>query len=120
MALSPRVTGLFLNYAWPGNIRQLHNAIQFSMVKCRGTLIEPDHMPPEILKAVPRREYAEQEGDRPKGPGRRPKLDVGEVSDALRRTGGNKAKTARILGVGRATLYNFLDAHPQLRTLVSD
>jgi transcriptional regulator of acetoin/glycerol metabolism len=37
---------------------------------------------------------------------------VENVKTALIKTGGNKAKAARILGVGRATLYRFLADHP--------
>jgi DNA-binding NtrC family response regulator len=46
--------------------------------------------------------------------GRKPKLSSGVVELALKRAAGNKAKAARILGVGRATLYNFLSSHPDL------
>ncbi|MGW8324694.1 MAG: helix-turn-helix domain-containing protein, partial [Desulfobacterales bacterium] len=40
------------------------------------------------------------------------KLNVEDVKTALIKTGGNKAKAARVLGVGRATLYRFLADHP--------
>ncbi|MBC8199033.1 MAG: helix-turn-helix domain-containing protein [Desulfobacterales bacterium] len=40
------------------------------------------------------------------------KLDIDAVNKALLKTGGNKAKTAKVLGVGRATLYRFLGDHP--------
>jgi len=39
------------------------------------------------------------------------KLDVEAVQTALKTTGGNKAKAAKLLGVGRATLYRFLGAN---------
>ena len=41
------------------------------------------------------------------------KLDLERVRTALTQTGGNKAKAARILGVGRATLYRFLADFPE-------
>ncbi|MCP4691742.1 MAG: hypothetical protein GY859_27090, partial [Desulfobacterales bacterium] len=44
------------------------------------------------------------------GPAR--KLNNSSVALALKKTGGNKAKAARILGVGRATLYRFLNDFP--------
>ena len=42
------------------------------------------------------------------------KLDRKSVTEALSRSGGNKAKAARFLGVGRATLYRFLSDHPDV------
>jgi transcriptional regulator of acetoin/glycerol metabolism len=40
------------------------------------------------------------------------KLEIETVRTALERTGGNKAKAAKLMGVGRATLYRFLNDHP--------
>ena len=45
-----------------------------------------------------------------RGPSR--KLEIETVRMALDRTGGNKAKAAKLMGVGRATLYRFLNDHP--------
>jgi transcriptional regulator of acetoin/glycerol metabolism len=57
------------------------------------------------------REIAEFAAGRPsRGPAR--KLDAERVRTALETSGGNKAKAARLLGVGRATLYRFLKDHP--------
>jgi sigma-54 dependent transcriptional regulator, acetoin dehydrogenase operon transcriptional activator AcoR len=41
------------------------------------------------------------------------KLDIPSVRSALGRTGGNKARAARELGVGRATLYRFIRENPE-------
>ena len=51
-----------------------------------------------------------------RGPPR--KLDAEGVRSVLVKTGGNKAKTAKLLGVGRATLYRFLGDHPELNEAV--
>ena len=51
-----------------------------------------------------------------RGPSR--KLDTEGVRAALVKTGGNKAKAAKLLGVGRATLYRFLGDHPELHQAV--
>jgi PAS domain S-box-containing protein len=106
MRFSDDAMSVLMNYAWPGNVRQLQNAIQFSLIKCRGAEVHPEHLPPEILAGtfvptgVPRI---------PGKVGRRPKLTEETVARALEKTGGNKAKAARLLGVGRATLYNFIN-----------
>jgi len=91
-------------YTWPGNVRELENAVQFSIVRCKGTTILPSDLPMEL--GVVREESVKR------GPTR--KLEDAFVREALIKTGGNKAKAARILGVGRATLYRFLDDHPSL------
>ncbi len=94
-------------YHWPGNIRELINALQFASIRVRAGAIGLRHMPPEIV--------AGRGPDGPvrgaPGPRRRRKLTAGDVERALRETGGNKLRAAKLLGVGRATLYRFLADH---------
>ena len=102
--ISDEALALMMDYRWPGNVRELQNAVQFSIVKCRGGVIQADDLPLELKEFIvekPRR-----------GPSR--KLDAAMVKAALTKTGGNKAKAAKLLGVGRATLYRFLGSHPNL------
>ena len=91
-----------MDYDWPGNVREMQNAVQYSIVKCRGDLIHPLDLPLELQPTQVRLTR--------RGPSR--KLDVEQVVKALTTSGGNKAKAARMLGVGRATLYRFLKDHP--------
>ena len=95
---------LLMEYTWPGNVRELQNAVQFAIVRCKGKVIQPNDLPLELRDVVfekPRR-----------GPVR--KLDEHRVKSALTKTGGNKARAAKVLGVGRATLYRFLGDHPNI------
>ncbi len=96
---------LLTEYKWPGNVRELQNAIQFAFVKSKGDKITPDDLPMEIndnrlFQTI-------------RGPSR--KLDRVQVESAIKKTGGNKAKAARFLNVGRATLYRFINDHPNLQ-----
>ena len=113
--LSDETLSVMMSYAWPGNVRQLQNAIQFAFVKCHGTTLDPAHLPPEVtssnLAAI---HPPKVSGDDAHKAGRRPKLSEESVRMAMQRTAGNKAKAARILGVGRATLYNYFAEHPEL------
>ncbi|MGB5990920.1 MAG: sigma 54-interacting transcriptional regulator, partial [Desulfobacterales bacterium] len=92
-------------YPWPGNVRELQNAIQYSFVKGNGSEITRNDLPMEIndtrlfmnVNSMSR------------------KLNVTRVEFAMKKTGGNKAKAARLLEVGRATLYRFLNEHPDLQ-----
>ncbi|MEJ2656585.1 MAG: sigma 54-interacting transcriptional regulator [Desulfobacterales bacterium] len=100
--ISKEAVSLMMGYHWPGNVRELQNAIQFAIVHCNGSMIFPDDLPMELKDQsvlCP-----------PRGASR--KLNVEIVKTAMEKTGGNKAKAARILGVGRATLYRFLSDHP--------
>jgi len=95
---------LMMDYHWPGNVRELENAIQFAIVKCKGREILPDDLPMELRK------YKRPVSKR--GPSK--KLDIDAVKEALVKTGGNKARAAKNLGVGRATLYRFLADYPEI------
>jgi len=98
LAISSEAMSMMMGYQWPGNVRELQNAIQFSMVKSNGRIIMPANLPIEV-KNVQAPVYR-------RGPSR--KLDADIVKTALTEAGGNKSKAARLLGVGRATLYRFL------------
>jgi PAS domain S-box-containing protein len=104
LRVSKEAMSLLMDYAWPGNVRELQNAIQFALVKSSGRLIGKDDLPMEIRAARPQ--------PLRRGPSR--KLNSSTVRRALAQTAGNKSKAARLLGVGRATLYRFLDANPEV------
>ena len=36
-------------YAWPGNVRELKSTIECALIACKGTVIQPEDLPPEIL-----------------------------------------------------------------------
>jgi transcriptional regulator with GAF, ATPase, and Fis domain len=100
--LSKKALSIMMDYLWPGNVRELQNALHYALVKCKGRLIRPEDLPMELKSGTPSR----------RGPTR--KLNQEMVQAALDRTGGNKAKAARHLGVGRATLYRFLQEFPDV------
>jgi transcriptional regulator with GAF, ATPase, and Fis domain len=101
---SKEALSTMMDYPWPGNVRELQSAIRSALVKSRGRVIQPDDLPLELKK---------RQNERPScGPSR--KLDQEGVRAALAQSGGNKAKAARILGVGRATLYRFLSDFPDV------
>jgi DNA-binding NtrC family response regulator len=102
--ISKEAMSLMMDYAWPGNVRDLQNAIQFAIVKCSGSLITPNELPADL-----------RDNKKPllkSGPSK--KLDFDTIKSALVKTGGNKSKAAKLLGVGRATLYRFLNEHPEI------
>jgi PAS domain S-box-containing protein len=102
--ISENALSVMIDYPWPGNVRELQSAIHYALIKSRGKIIQPAHLPMELK---------EQNNNRlSRGPSLR--LDSKTVKKALIRSGGNKAKAARYLGVGRATLYRFLKNFPDI------
>jgi PAS domain S-box-containing protein len=101
--ISDAALSVMMDYAWPGNVRELQNAVQFAIVRCSREVITAKDLPME-LQQIPG-----SAGRR--GPAR--KLDTPAVRQALLKTAGNKARAARELGVGRATLYRFISEHPE-------
>jgi transcriptional regulator with GAF, ATPase, and Fis domain len=116
--LSPDATDLLLAYRWPGNVRELINALQFAAVRSQDEVIGSEHLPPEVrqdLSSSLQLQQLSTQGSLPEDPlarRSRKKLSVDLVTSALRQTGGNKVQAAKLLGVGRATLYRFLNDNP--------
>jgi two-component system response regulator HydG len=96
---------ILMEYAWPGNIRQLRNCIRTMVVMCDRDKIDVQDIPPEIHQI--RRLAA--------GSSVRPAAGLGAVSlnelekqaiiETLARTNDNREKAAKILGIGERTLY---------------
>ncbi len=105
---SKAAMNLFMSYPWPGNVRELQSAVRFSLLRAKGKTVMPQHLPMELQQWGQPAQLTAR--------GRARKLSAGAVREALEKTGGNKAKAARLLGVGRATLYRFLDENPHLST----
>ncbi len=97
--LSEEALSLMMDYGWPGNVRELQNAIYFALVKSRGPNIEAEHLPLEIR----------QTACTAFKPGPQSRLTPETVASAIENAGGNRSKAAKLLGVGRATLYRFLE-----------
>ena len=92
---SPEALGLLRQYPWPGNVRELQNAVHYALARGERRVLGPEELPQEIRGESSRR-------------GPVSKLKAATVQAALAQCGGNKVKAARLLGVGRATLYRFL------------
>jgi PAS domain S-box-containing protein len=95
----------FMDYPWPGNVRELEHVMEHAFVLCHGGVITLEHLPSEI------RDYERTEKILiPKTHAKEPK-QAQEILDALNKTGWNKAKAARILGIGRRTIYRKINLY---------
>jgi PAS domain S-box-containing protein len=110
LKVSHEAMEVLMSHPWPGNVRELQNALQFALVKCKDAVIEPGHLPASVFGGGgPVTGGGSEQGPRR---GRRRKLTEQGVRRALYQAGGNRSEAARLLGVGRATLYRFLKDMP--------
>jgi len=101
--LSGEALAALTTYRWPGNVRELENAMQYAAIRCRGSLIECHHLPPNF-----ERPCAGSSAGRPPIA-----LDLEGVRQALLHNEGNRSEAAALLGVSRTTLWRFLKSHPE-------
>jgi DNA-binding NtrC family response regulator len=100
-------------YSWPGNVRQLQNAMDRAKILADDHRIHLENLPPEIVtSANTRPTVALTDVDLET-------LTREHVRDTYRRNDYNKARTARALGIGRRTLYRLLEKY-QLADRESD
>ena len=104
--IEPEALRAIRQYPWPGNVRQLINAIDRGKILADDHLIRLDDLPHEVADALA------MIHDRP------PPLDDGlasieraHVVEILRRERGNKSCAARALGVNRRSLYRLLEKY---------
>lgn len=99
--IAPEALAILRKYNFPGNVRELENAIEHSFVMCRGAEILPEHLPNHILQAI-------KVNNQPKSNGGSEK---NIIIEALDRNGGNKSRTAVELGMHRTTLWRKMKEH---------
>ncbi len=98
---------LFMNYSWPGNVRELEHVMERAFILCRGQIITPEYIPPEI------REYSGPESP----PYKRISAEKPrDILEALNETDWNIAKASRLLCISRPTLYKKIRAYDLIRT----
>ncbi len=99
--IAKKALDVFLQYSWPGNIRELINVIEYAFVLCPQGEISIAHLPAQLLGHHP---VHVQQATRSRGLG--PAADKRqELVQALQATDGNKSEAARRLGISRVTLW---------------
>lgn len=98
---------VFMEYSWPGNIRELINVIEYAFVLCPQGEISLSHLPAQLLGHHPIhvQQASRTRSKRQRGDERQ------ELIKALQATDGNKSEAARRLGVSRVTLWKRIKKH---------
>ena len=100
--LSSEARDLFLSYPWPGNVREMMNAVEHTLIVCDGEITRND-LPIDMLSG----EISPASDD---------SFDLKSVErnhiiKVLHHTHGNKTETARLLKIGLTTLYRKIEEY---------
>ncbi|MDD5225461.1 MAG: sigma-54 dependent transcriptional regulator, partial [bacterium] len=104
---SPEALQVLADYPWPGNIRELENAVEQAMVLAPGPVIQIGDLPGWVFigPSSPARPAETAAGEGKPLDASVEALEKDLIEKALARAEGNKAEAARILGIKPGTLY---------------
>lgn len=115
--ISKEAMRALMEYNWPGNIRELENVIERSVILAKGDIVGIQDLPDFFHKSdtpsadvfTPGKPNAKSLRDALKNPEKQ------VIREALERSGWNRKKTAATLGINRTTLYNKMKAYGLLK-----
>ncbi|WP_435623712.1 sigma-54-dependent transcriptional regulator [Flagellimonas sp.] len=101
--ISEETKMVLLNYAWPGNLRELKNSIKRAVLFSEGTSLEvealPEHIKTNIEKDTKAKYFSKSSYEKER------------ILEALKQTNFNKSKAAELLQITRKTLYNKINLY---------
>lgn len=104
--ISDETLQIMCRYEWPGNIRELENAVMRAIALGKGEEILPADLPPSLYSGIDTsldsRQSSALKGDSLAA------YEQAAIVNALQKCSGNRKKAAQILGIGEATLYRKL------------
>ena len=106
--VSPSALTVLERYDWPGNVRELKNVLAYAYALGEGPILQRTELPPELFEESLSLEPPGTE--RPDTSSQALEPEARRLLEVLERTGGNKNRAAKILGVSRVTLWRRLRA----------
>jgi DNA-binding NtrC family response regulator len=101
--VTPEAAEFLRRYAWPGNVRQLRNLIERSVLLEKGPLLGVEHLPQEIAETVEGHAGAPAASSLSLA-----QIEERHIKQVMRMTQGNKSRAARVLAISRPTLIEKL------------
>jgi len=101
----PKARQALYAYPWPGNVRELRNCVESAVVMSSGPLVVVEDLPPGVRSSGEERDVRVPIGST---------IEEAEkllIRETLAAQGGNKSRTAEILGIGRKTLYQKIEEY---------
>ncbi|MFQ5561316.1 MAG: helix-turn-helix domain-containing protein, partial [Nitrospinota bacterium] len=106
--ISEKIMELFIKYPWKGNVRELVNVLESAVVQVPENYITLDCLPPSF------REFATSNAGGPTVQAEGETLEQVEkehIARVLKMVKGNKVQAAKVLGLGRSSLYRKLEKY---------
>jgi transcriptional regulator with PAS, ATPase and Fis domain len=100
--IAPEANMLMMNYAWPGNVRKLENAIEYAVILEKSTVLTSSSLPDKLQSKIHRRKSLKE---------RLESVEKQIIIEALSTTNGVRTHTADLLGIDRRNLGYFLQKH---------
>lgn len=107
---SKQALKILKNYDWPGNVRELRNLCERTSILLAGQVIEAENFPHDFFSTSPQKS-GNTDFSLPEVGLNLDKLEADLIHQALQRTNGNRAKSARLLGLSRDTLLYRIQKH---------
>jgi len=95
----PEALSLLMAYDWPGNIRELENAIERAFILCNQGIIAIRHLPEELAARYSEHTFPSDMQTA------RELVEAQSIQNALEQTGFNRLAAARLLGIHKSTLF---------------
>ncbi len=100
--VSEDVNKIFMDYSWPGNIRELEHALEHAFIICHQSTITIEHLPQRFRNLPAAKIFLSEEEKI---------IGKEKLLEALKKSGWNKSKAARLLGVNVRTIYRKLEKY---------
>ncbi|EHQ90839.1 sigma-54-dependent Fis family transcriptional regulator [Desulfosporosinus youngiae] len=114
-SLDPEIMLNFLNYDWPGNIRELRNVIERLAILSEGETLNIQYLPSNLTplsSRLPSAIYPVTAQNLPRAlTPRENSEEIRQIKLSLEKTNGNKTAAAKLLGISRGTLYYKLNQY---------
>ncbi len=110
--IEPAAMEAIMQYSWPGNVRQLINAIDRAKILADDHVIRLRDLPPEVVGHRPAASPTSPSAPTAAaGSLQLAEVQKNHVLQVLQREGWNKARAARALGISRRSLYRLLEKY---------
>jgi transcriptional regulator with PAS, ATPase and Fis domain len=100
--ISPEALSVIMQYNFPGNVRELENAIEYAFIMCHDDTILPGHLPETMMPKDQYKNYFQNNNKTLY------ELEKNAIFISLERNNWEKSKTASELGINKSTLWRKL------------